>query len=99
MMWLLNFLRLIDEDGVLSLTNIAVIIVLAKLALLANCDLSSAAALLTVLGGYHFKSWHNARKPKPSTEQDKEAIAILQSEMSKIKLVVGMGRNENARPR
>lgn len=92
----LNFFRLIDEHGLLSLTNVAVFIILVKLCLEPTIDLAGAAALLTVLGGYHFKSWHNARKPKPS-DLDKDQLAVLQAEVSKIKLVVGMSRLENSR--
>lgn len=52
-----NWLRLLDEDGLLSISNIAVIIVVVKVTFGGDLSGTDAAALLTVIGGYQFKRW------------------------------------------
>ena len=53
----LAFLRLLDENAQLSLTNIAVIIVLFHMAFAPTLSLTEASTLLGVLGAYQFKRY------------------------------------------
>lgn len=56
LMLLLKWLRLVDvHDGVVSLTSLAVWIVLVKLALVRSATVPDLAALLGSLGLYHAK--------------------------------------------
>ncbi len=49
----LKFLRLVDEhDGNVSLTNLALLVVLVKIAISTNVSLVDAGALFTVLLSY-----------------------------------------------
>lgn len=57
----LVFLRLVNGDGCLSLSNITVIVALVKLATAREVDFATVGALLTVIGGYNFKRYLNAR--------------------------------------
>lgn len=59
---ILAFLRLLDENAQLSLTNISVILVLYKLATADQLDLIAASTLLGVIGSYQFKRYIQRRK-------------------------------------
>jgi len=95
-----NFLRLLDEDGLASLSNIAVIVVLIKMAFSTSISLTEAAALLTVLGAYNFRHWTRARGKDVSTANAKafaeayqalaERVATAETELSKVKLLQGL---------
>lgn len=90
----LSFFRLIDENRQLSLTNIAVIIVLVKLALMKNIDLNSVSVLLTTLGAYNFKRYlGNSKKDSPIAAPGKE-VSVLMDEINKIKLKMGFSKYE-----
>ncbi len=53
---LANFLRLIDSDGRLSLTNLAVVITLIKLALTSNAIApTDLGGIIAALGSYQAK--------------------------------------------
>lgn len=82
-----NFLRLIDETGNLSITNIAVMIVVVKMALCVTCSMADFAALLTVLVSYHFKRYINTQKPLKLPEKDLEE---LKGQINSIKLKLGL---------
>lgn len=56
----LVFVRIVNGDNNLSISNLAVMLMLAKMMLQPSIDLASAAALLTVIGGYNFKKWVNS---------------------------------------
>lgn len=56
----LIFIRLVNGDNNLSLSNISVMIILIKLALATQLDFAQVAALLTVIGGYNWKRMINA---------------------------------------
>jgi hypothetical protein len=57
----LEFLRLVDaHDGQLSLTNIALIVVIVKLALIQNAGLTDIGALLLALANYNYKKVLNS---------------------------------------
>lgn len=52
---ILNFLRITDEDGVLSLTNIFIIIVLFKLAMAPTLQLEEVATVFIAISNYMYK--------------------------------------------
>lgn len=56
-MKVLRFLRLVDDDGVLSLTNIAVMVILVKMAGVQVHSLTDITALITVLLSYQGKRY------------------------------------------
>lgn len=58
----LAFFRLLDENAQLSLTNIAVIIVLVHMAFTPNLNLLEVSTLLGVIGAYQFKRYIQRNK-------------------------------------
>jgi len=91
----LDFLRLLDENATLSLSNIAVIIVLIKLALTPSLDYAAIALLLGTLSAYNFKRWTQRSKrvaevliPDNLKDIDSELIDI-KSEIVRLKLASG----------
>lgn len=76
----LNFLRLIDENKTLSISNLAVITILVKLAVQPCFDLAGAAVLLTAIGNYAFKSYNRPRR----TEGAEEAVQKLTEEVKRV---------------
>lgn len=90
----LNWLRLLDEQGLLSLTNIAVWVIVAKLAMSTQVNFAEVAGLLTVLGGYHLKSYTKSRL-NASSDASASAFKSLQNEVDKLKLAVGFTQNDN----
>jgi hypothetical protein len=50
-----TFLRLVDEEGRLSVTNVAVLIALVKLAIAPQASLVDCGTVLVTLVGYNFK--------------------------------------------
>lgn len=60
---LLIFLKLVDDhDKNLSLTNVALIVVITKMALLAQFSMVDAGTLLVAIGNYNMKKWMNNDK-------------------------------------
>src|SRR5688572_26794815 len=60
MMRVLTFLRLVDENGNLSLTNIAVIVSLVKLAMTPTVSMTDTGALLVSVLNYAYKRFSQA---------------------------------------
>lgn len=89
----LDFFRLLDEDGVLSLTNIAVIIVLVKLAIEPSLDYTAVGALLTVIGSYTFKRYTQRRKNAETVipEDIPKAIEELKAKVTQLQIKEGFG--------
>jgi len=87
------FLRLLDEHGQLSLTNLAVGIVLVKLANAVELDFTAIAALLTVLGTYTFKRYNYQKADKDVHTKDtkiEERILALEEKIEEIKLIASL---------
>lgn len=80
----LNFLRLIDENKTLSISNIAVSTILVKLAIQPCFDLASAAVLLTAIGNYAFKSYHRPVR----SDAAEAAVQKLTEEMKRVSVSV-----------
>jgi uncharacterized lipoprotein NlpE involved in copper resistance len=80
---LLRFLRLVDQDGTLSLTSVALVVVLGKLAMAPTFTLPEIGALLLALASYQSKKVINQRHVESELS---EHIADL---ASKVKAVEG----------
>jgi hypothetical protein len=91
---ILNFLRIVDENALLSLTNIAVIVVLVKLAIAQDLDFEAVAALLAVLSGYGYKRFVNKDK-KPQATVDEGKIAELEDKLNRVSFAVGFKKPVN----
>jgi hypothetical protein len=87
------FLRLLDEHGQLSLTNLAVGIVLVKIATAVELDFTAISALLTVLGTYTFKRYNYQRADKEIAQKDtnlEDRIKVLEEKIEEIKLIASL---------
>jgi hypothetical protein len=87
------FLRLLDEHGQLSLTNLAVGIVLVKIATAVELDFTAISALLTVLGTYTFKRYNYQKHEEKATKTDDDTekrIKALEEKIEEIKLIASL---------
>lgn len=84
----LNFLRILDENALLSLTNIAVIVVLVKLAVADYLDFEAVAALLAVLSGYSYKRFVNKDR-KPVENNAENRLSEIEDKLSRVAMAVG----------
>lgn len=84
----LFFLRLTDEDGLLSITHIACWVVLAKIALEANPSIAEMGGLLVTLALYYGKKHLNKDKKKMTDEQA-AAIAQIKAKVDAVADKVG----------
>lgn len=95
----MSFLRLLDENRELSITNIAVIVVLVKLALDPDLDYAAIAALLGVIGSYSFKRYTQRKNRSSQLPSDlpldelKDTLQALESDIAKVKLAQGFEIN------
>lgn len=64
---LLKFLQLVDREGNLSITNIATIVVITKIAIAASIDWGVISALLVTLLNYGHKR-HESNKVRPTAQ-------------------------------
>lgn len=88
---LANFLNLLDAQGKLSITNVAVIVCLLKLAFAPAASITEAGTLLVALANYAHKRYTNAT-PEP-TEVDPELqkqLNEMQSTVSNLALKAGL---------
>ena len=90
----LAFVRLLDENGQLSLTNIAVIIVLVKLAVMKDLNLNAVSVLLTTLGAYNFKRYLGKSSNESAIATPNKEVGVLMDEINKIKLKMGFSKYE-----
>ena len=74
----LSFLRLIDSAGVLSLTNIALILGIIKFGL-NPATIDNWLIILTTLGSYQAKRWYNGKKDEKADINDARFKAIEDS--------------------
>lgn len=86
----LYFLRLTDDDGLLSITHIACIVVLTKVALAPEPSIADMGALLITLALYYGKKHSNAKQTKLSDDGAK-AVSDMQTKVQQIQdKVAGM---------
>lgn len=84
----LFFLRLTDEDGLLSITYIACWVVITKIALSPEPSIAEMAGLLTALGLYFGKKHINIRTKKFNDAQQ-DALNKMQETVNALKDKVG----------
>lgn len=60
----LNFIRLTDDDGVISLTHIALYICMVKLCLASPASVADIGALFISISAYSYKKWLGAQAPQ-----------------------------------
>lgn len=77
----LAFLNLLDSEGRLSITNLAVLITLIKLATSTSASITEAGTLLIVLGNYALKRHTIAN----ATAADSDASTIIQASVDDTK--------------
>ena len=80
---ILRFFQLADRAGNLSITNIAVIVLITKIALAATLDWATAAGLLIALLNYGHKRLESNKAEKESVKVSE--ISSLNSEILSIK--------------
>ena len=100
---ILNFLNLLDSNGRLSITNIAVLIVLTKIAIAPTASLTEMGALFVTLINYHMKRKTIADAQvtpeiedaiTPQIEQMKSKLDDALSQVSSLSLKAGIKRME-----
>lgn len=87
---ILNFFRLLDENRLLSITNIAVVIVLVKVAITPNPDVEALAALVAAIGAYNFKRWASLKAPPKLPEQK---VKELEDKINSIAVAAGFRKS------
>lgn len=88
----LAFLRLLDENGQLSITNISVMVVIIKVAVSPELDLPGIAALLTVISGYNFKRYTQKPKESVALEDDVDArLTAIEESVTSLVMRAGLG--------
>jgi hypothetical protein len=90
----LHFLRLVDENGQLSLTNLAAIAATINLLFCQNAGIEQVGAFVASLVSYQAKRYLSG---KPATEAEemaaiKEQIAKLQTSVTAVQLANNMKR-------
>jgi aspartate-semialdehyde dehydrogenase len=83
-MKILSFLNLLDANHKLSLTNIALIVILTKIAL-SPFDYAGAAILLPVLASYMHKRYTTAKATATEKAQESAQISSLIAQMDAFK--------------
>lgn len=66
---LLKFLQLVDREGNLSITNIAMIVLITKLAVLSQFTMTEVSAFLLALLNYSHKRMESNKFSKKEMEQ------------------------------
>jgi len=59
----LNFFRITDDDGLLSLTHLALYVCIVKLAIVSPASLADIGALFIAICNYGYKKWLGAQEP------------------------------------
>lgn len=94
---LMSFLNLLDSEGKLSITNVAVYITLIKLAVSPSASITEAGTLLLALGNYaHKRIVNNSNQTEPEdlitpqVNELKENIEKITSQVSAMALNNGL---------
>lgn len=91
----LNFFNLLDSQNRLSITNVAVLIILGKMILAPSVSLTEVGALLISFINYGHKRFTNAQQPTESPLDGdvnalKEKMSEVSSQISTLSLKVGL---------
>lgn len=87
---IVNFLNLTDAAGKLSITNLAVLICLVKLAISPSASITEAGALLVALGNYAHKRAINAIPEPTDTSAIDSKVEEIQATVSNLALKAGL---------
>lgn len=91
---ILVWLRLVDKhDGMLSLTNVALMLGLFKLATLQTFTLTELSAFLGCLGLYQLKQARRAKRPMPTPDVS-PGIAKAQADAASALAQVAIARDD-----
>lgn len=85
---LLSWLRIQDVDGLLSLTNLGVIVVLAKIAVSPNTSITELGALMVTLIGYNYKKRLHKTSKEPLVSD--KTLQELSDKVSALSLQAGI---------
>lgn len=88
---LLSKLRVLDEQGNLSLTNMGIMVLIAKIALANPLDWPTTAALMLALLNYGHKRIE-ASKATSATLQSNTEVAELAAKVDDLKTLVNLKR-------
>jgi len=88
---LANFLNLLDAQGKLSITNVAVIVCLLKLAFAPAASITEAGTLLVALANYAHKRIVNNTPAAPEADPElQKQLDEMQSTVSNLALKAGL---------
>lgn len=88
---LANFMSLLDAQGKLSITNVAVIVCLLKLAFAPAASITEAGTLLVALANYAHKRYTNAiPEPAEADPELQKQLNEMQSTVSNLALKAGL---------
>ena len=97
----LNFFSILDNEGNLSISNLAVIVVLVKLAIAPTASLTEAGALLVTLANYAHKRIVNQQATntpeevnplKPQVDEMQTKLEEMSSQVSALSIQSGIKR-------
>ena len=81
-------LRILDESGQISLTNLSLLASIAKIMFFPQGTLTDWALVLTTLASYQFKRWHSAKQTDTSLYDDR--FKSLENQISTIKSAMSL---------
>lgn len=86
-----RFFRVLDDDNVVSLTNVALMIVLAKLVMVPSVSVVEVGTLLLGLFNYSYKRYIKFREPKPEelTKRHKSQLGEMEKVVTELRDKVG----------
>jgi hypothetical protein len=87
MVRLLKFLNIIDAQGALSVTNMAVFIALYKLATAPTTNVTEAGTLLVALANYGYKKHLNAKASESEASADDSLTKMINEAKADIEQV------------
>lgn len=88
----LAWFRLLDENAQLSITNIAAMVIVVKVALAPSIDAGLVTALLGGISAYSFKRYIQRCQHKPQEPFDKDVIQRLQDQVKSLEFKIGLKR-------
>lgn len=80
----LSFLNVLDSEGKLSITNIAVIIVLVKLAIAPTVSITEAGTLLVALSNYAYKRFTNQKTDIPEADPLRPEVDAISAKIEEM---------------
>jgi hypothetical protein len=85
-----NFLNLIDSQGRLSVTNLAVLVCLIKLSFTSGASITEMGTLLAALANYAHKRAVNATPPIVDTSALESKVEDIRAEVNSLTLKAGL---------